>query len=113
MVKDLQINEFVDFIGFQTDVSLLEQHAYCVVVPSHSEGFGFVTAESMMNGALVIGNNNTGTKEQFDNGLTFTNKEIGLRYNSVEELAICLIQIVESGIEKIKGKDRKRNREVN
>ena len=62
--------------------------AKALIVPSFFEGFGFITAEAMANGCLVIGRDTAGTKEQFDNGNEFAGKEIGLRFNDNEELVV-------------------------
>ena len=66
-----------------------------VVVSSPFEGFGFTIVEGMLNYCVVIGRNTTGVKEQFDNGLIQTGQEIGLRYNTEDELVECLCQAVE------------------
>ena len=66
------------------------KRAKAVVVPTIFEGFGFVMVESMLNKTLVIGNNTTGTKEQFDLGLKQTGDEIGLRFSNVEDLVTSL-----------------------
>lgn len=76
----------VVFLGQRTDVSKLMAEATCLVVPSVSEAFGRITAEAMFNRCLVIGRDTAGTKEQFDNGLALTGREIGLRYNTEYEL---------------------------
>jgi len=92
---NLTVTEFIDnckyngrikLLGFRRDVYKLMSKAKALLVPSHFEGFGFITAEAMVNGCLVIGRNTAGTKEQFDNGLLFTNTEIGLRFDSQVEL---------------------------
>ncbi|MBR3918769.1 MAG: glycosyltransferase, partial [Clostridia bacterium] len=62
-----------------------------------SEGFGLITAEAMFNKCLVVGNNNTGTKEQFDNGVEITGQEIGLRFNTSEELSDIMFNISSNG----------------
>lgn len=78
----------VHFLGEQNhdNIYKLMYHASIFVVPSKNEGFGFITAEAMFNGTIVIGKNTGGTKEQFDNGLKLTGKEIGFRYNNEIEL---------------------------
>ena len=60
--------------------------AKCCVGPSHFEGFGFITAEAMLNGCLVIGRNTSGTKEQMDRGVELTGSEIALRFTTQKEL---------------------------
>ena len=78
------------FLGQRNDISDLMAKALCLVVPSVSEAFGRITAEAMFNRCLVIGKNCAGTKEQLDNGLKLTGREIGLRYDKQDELIACL-----------------------
>ena len=47
----------------------------------------------MLNGCLVIGKNTAGTKEQFDNGLSLSGEEIGIRYNDITELSESILAI--------------------
>lgn len=84
--KDNDIEDKVCFLGARNDIDSLMQKAYAVIVASEFEGFGRVTTEAMLNGCLVIGRNTTGTKEQFDNGLALTGKEIGIRFDGDEDL---------------------------
>ena len=84
--KENNIEEKVCFLGERNDIDNLMQTAYAVIVASEFEGFGRVTTEAMLNGCLVIGRNTTGTKEQFDNGLALTGKEIGIRFDGDEDL---------------------------
>lgn len=76
----------VCFLGERGDIGTLMQKARAVVVPSYNEAFGRVAAEAMLNGTLVIGRNTGGMKEQFDNGVEYTGKPIGLAFNNVKEL---------------------------
>ena len=89
-VKNNQLNDKVSFLGVRSDIDSLMQHAKALIVPSMYEGFGFITAEAMYNKCLVIGRNTTGTKEQFDNGFNLFNREIGYRFNTKDDLALCL-----------------------
>ena len=68
-------------------------NATALLVPSYYEGFGFITVEAMLNKTLVLGRNVAGTKEQFDNGLYITGKEIGIRFNSTKELSEVILQV--------------------
>ena len=82
----------IEFIG-QQDLAETEEYmrnASALIVPSLYEAFGRITAEAMSNGCIVIGKNTGGTKEQFDNGLKITGREIGLRYSTVEGLSEIL-----------------------
>lgn len=60
---------FVKFLGRRDDVYELMAQSEMLIVPSIFEGFGFITAEGMANGCVVLGRNTAGTKEQFDVGL--------------------------------------------
>lgn len=85
--------ERIKYLGFRNDIYELMRSATAVVVPSYYEGFGFITVEAMLNNTLVIGRDTAGTKEQFDNGLAYTGKEIGIRFTSSNELqkAMCSV----------------------
>ena len=85
-VSENHLEESVLFLGERNDVYQLMQKARFLVVASPSEAFGFITAEAMLNSCLVIGRNTAGTKEQFDNGLQVIGEEIGLRFETTEEL---------------------------
>ncbi|WP_432709238.1 glycosyltransferase [Pedobacter sp.] len=94
--KNLQAR--VKFLGYRADVQDFMLRATALIVPSKFEGFGFITAEAMFNGCLVIGRNVTGTKEQFDNGLKENGLEIGLRFSSTTELSRALNEVKSNGI---------------
>lgn len=84
--KEYGIEDKIKFLGAQTDILKLMADARATIVPSYNEGFGRIMPEAMFANCLVVGRNTTGTKEQFDNGLELTGKEIGLRFNTTEEL---------------------------
>lgn len=88
-----QYKENVVFLGERKDVFRLMYNALIFVVPSRNEGFGFITAEAMFNGTIVIGRNSGGTKEQFDNGLEFSGEEIAYRYITDDELVTLLLKL--------------------
>jgi len=89
----------VHFAGYKkhNETMFYMRNAEALIVSSLSEGFGLITAEAMFNKCLVIGNNNTGTKEQLDNGLCMTGKEIGLRFNNAEELLMAMLEVSSKG----------------
>lgn len=99
LAKDYKIEDKVDFLGVVSDVDSIMRKATALIMASRFEGFGLVTAEAMFNGCLVLGRNVAGTKEQFDNGRTWTGNEIGLRWNSIEELKRHMIDITINGID--------------
>lgn len=65
LVDDLKIFANVQFLGGKTKAEVLNafNNAYCAVVPSNSEAFGFTVIEAMSVETCVIGANNTGIKE--------------------------------------------------
>ena len=87
-------------LGLIDDVLSLYREAKALIVPSLYEGFGFITAEAMFSGCLVIGHDVAGTKEQFDNGLELMRKEIALRYTGQEQLVRHLIDVTDNSTEK-------------
>lgn len=97
-VKSQKIGDRVDFLGYKTNVYDYMKNAYALFVPSYFEGFGFITAEAMYNGCLVVGRNTGGTKEQFDNGLSLMGDEIALRCATDTEFSVCMSNIVNNGV---------------
>lgn len=85
-VEQKQLQNFVHFLGYRIDKYSLMRSATAVVVPSIKEGFGFVVVEAMFCNSLVIGRNTAGVKEQFDVGFENTGQEIGLRFDTDQEL---------------------------
>lgn len=83
----------IEFLGMRDDVGELMSHSIALLVASYSEAFGRVTAEGMFNGTIVIGRDTAGTKEQFDNGVRKTGKEIAFRFNTTETLKNSLIKV--------------------
>lgn len=83
----------IHFLGFRKDVFELLSKATALIVPSKHEGFGFITAEAMFNGCLVVGNNSGGTKEILET------ENLGILYTGHEELVSALKEIVSLGIE--------------
>ena len=99
-MKDIQdyidrnnLNKNIQFLGNVTDMPHLYQHAKAIIIPSEFEGFGRCMPEAMSYGCIAIAHNTGGSKEQFDNGLAFTGKEIGYRYSNKDELTEELFAI--------------------
>lgn len=95
-----KMENYVSFLGKRNDVLQQMTNAKVVIVPSVFEGFGRVLPEAMSVGTLTLGYNSTGTKEQYDNGFQMWNADIGIRYNTLEELTAALIDITENGVGK-------------
>lgn len=102
-VTSSHLADSVRFLGLRKDVDVLMQKAKAIVIPSRFEAFGRCMAEAMFNGCIVIGKNTGGTKEQFDNGLQLTGKEIGFRYNTTGELSDCLMKVLSLSLDEMKG----------
>lgn len=83
----------VQFAGYRSDVYSLMAGADAFVMTSLSEGFGLTTAEAMLNKCLVIVRNTAGSKEQLDRGLALTGSEVGLRFDTINQLADHLYDV--------------------
>ena len=94
-VEIMKLSDFVSFLGPRMDIYDLMSKALMLVVPSRFEGFGFITAEAMLNKCVVIGRNTAGTKEQFDNGLKYSGKEIAYRFDNNSQLFECMVKAIE------------------
>lgn len=92
-VAEHDLQKQVFFLGERHDMTDLMRNARAIIIPSLHEGFGRSMAEAMLQGCLSIGRNTDGTKEQFDNGLELTGEEIGLRYDTNEELSKLLKEV--------------------
>lgn len=86
MIEKLGIHKSVTFLGEVSNVYEWMTKAKALVVPSRFEGFGFITAEAMLNGCFVIGRNTAGTKDQFDKCLEETGVECAYRFIDKTEL---------------------------
>ena len=95
-----KLNDYISFIGKCSDMPALYKKAKAIVISSEFEGFGRCMPEAMSYGCIVIGHDTGGTKEQFDNGLTLTGRDIGFRYNDSEKLVNSLL-----GVHNLQGED--------
>lgn len=86
-IESNNLGKKIQFLGKVVDMPHLYQQAKAIVIPSECEGFGRCMPEAMAHGCLVIAHNTGGSKEQLDNGLKHTGKEIGFRYDNEKELA--------------------------
>lgn len=89
-IRIYALKPYVEFLGSRDDVPKLMNGALALVVASRTEGFGLAAVEAMSQGCVVIGNDTTGMKEQFDIGKDFTGDEIGLRYSGISQLTQTL-----------------------
>lgn len=94
LIAKNKLDKHILFLGERKDLPLLMQHAQAIIIPSHSEGFGFCMPEAMFNGCLAIGRDTAGTKEQMDNGFKMMQgKDIALRFNNQSQLAQLLLEV--------------------
>lgn len=96
-IEEYSIGQYIHFAGERSDIEQLMQKATAIIIASPFEGFGLCMAEAMFNGCLAIGRNTGGTKEQMDNGYTLTKKEIALRFETPQELAVHLRTVTKMG----------------
>lgn len=99
MITSYGIQDNIKFLGERTDIYTLMSQATAIVISCEYEGFGLCMAEAMFKGCLAIGHNSAGTKEQFDKGKQFTGAEIGIRYNTTDELSEALTRVHNSSPE--------------
>lgn len=86
------MDEYCDYLGEVSDVKKVLQNTDIVAVCSEMEGFGRVTAESMLAGTVVLGADTGATTELIQDG------ENGFLYKShdIDSFVIKLHQIVEN-----------------
>ena len=82
----LGLDDSVVFLGEISNVYEWMAKAKALVVPSRFEGFGFITAEAMLNNCFVVGRDTAGTKEQFDKCFDTTGVECGYRFTDTPGL---------------------------
>jgi L-malate glycosyltransferase len=86
----------IEFIGYSKDAYKLMEQSKGLIITSTFEAFGFITAEGMLNGCLIIGRDTGGTKEQMDNAYDLKKQDLSLRFKTVEELSNHLVTVAGS-----------------
>lgn len=88
LIQTLECKDKIEFLGYHNDVKPFLREAKALIVASHNEGFGRMTAEACFSGCIVIGRNTAGTKEILD----YTG---GFQYNgSINDLVEKMNKIV-------------------
>lgn len=85
----IEENSLVDnviLLGERRDVYDLMKSATAIIIPSISEGFGFIAVEAMLNMCYIIGRNTAGIKEQFDRISNCYNNDCFYRFNTEKEI---------------------------
>tara|TARA_Y100001972_G_scaffold128999_1_gene193311 strand:- start:2322 stop:3443 length:1122 start_codon:yes stop_codon:yes gene_type:complete len=77
-IRSYGLQDRIIFHGFVKNKTVIYQNTDCLVMASHNEGFGRVTAEAMANGVVVIGYDGGGTRE------VIKDKETGYLYQGDE-----------------------------
>ena len=111
LIKELRLEKEIAFLGSKSkkEVLIAFHNSYCVVVPSHSEAFGFTVIEAMSVKTCVLGANNTGIKE------TILDNESGLLFETgnSKDLALKLKFIFQQNEERNKIAENGYNRFMN
>lgn len=79
LAKTLECADAIIWAGYKDNVVDYMRQAACLIVASHNEGFGRMTAEACFAGCIVVGRNTGGTKEIIE-------AAGGELFDSVEEL---------------------------
>ncbi len=99
-IKDFVVKNGIDdkvvWLGERTDIADFMAQTVATIMPSRCEGLGRVMPEAMANGSLCVVRNNTGTKEQLENGVQFTGAPIAISYEEKSQLKDVLMKITES-----------------
>lgn len=69
MIADKKLEESVVFLGQVDNMNDLRKEMGIGIVASYKEAFGRVTIEGMLSGMLMVGANDSGTKELIDHGV--------------------------------------------
>ena len=112
-IEDNGLTTLVELLGNRNDLADLMSKARAMIVSSPFEGFGFCMPEAQQQGCLVIARNTSGTKEQLDNAVELTGQEIGLRYETTEQLAERLKEVANQPVSDYDGYTRKAFEVVN
>jgi len=93
LISQEQATDDIKWIGEQSNIIQYMQAAKAIIICSPHEGFGRCMPEAMLHDCIAVAINTGGTKEQLDNGLQLTGKEIAYRYNQENELVARLLQV--------------------
>lgn len=80
------IKDHVLFMGQSNNVYPLYTNAIAVIIPSLTEGFGFVMPEAQSMGKLVIAHDIEGLHEQLIVGQDYIGSPVALGYKTLDEL---------------------------
>lgn len=89
LIRQLDLLDRVEMLGFQENIKPLLSKAYAIVVCSKSEAFGRVSVEAMFYGCPVVGLDVAGTRE------IIKPDNIGCLFKSFQELEQKLVELIE------------------
>jgi glycosyltransferase involved in cell wall biosynthesis len=89
LAKDLNVENYISFLGFVDDINAYYQHCDIFSLPSKKEGFGIVYLEAMQYKKPVIGVNYGGPTDVIQDGKTGYLCE----YDDIDCLADKIIQL--------------------
>ena len=89
LAKDLNVENYISFLGFVDDINAYYQHCDVFSLPSKKEGFGIVYLEAMQYKKPVIGVNYGGPTDVIQDGKTGYLCE----YDDIDCLADKIIQL--------------------
>lgn len=96
LVNDLQLSDYVLFLGRRSDVQVVVAAADVVVVPSvWEEAFGLIIAEAMASARPVVASNIGGIPELIDDGITGKMVKPGDSYELARTVYNLLIDITD------------------
>ena len=89
IAKELDVEKYIDFLGFVDDINAYYQHCDIFSLPSKKEGFGIVYLEAMQYKKPVIGVNFGGPTD------VIKHNETGYlcEYDNLNELSNCIFEI--------------------
>jgi glycosyltransferase involved in cell wall biosynthesis len=91
-VREHRLQDWVEFLGFVSDVSTCLKRIHVLLMPSRGDAFGRVTAEAMAHGRPVIGANACATPELVRDGIDGLIFTVG----HAEELADKMQALIEN-----------------
>lgn len=101
-ISENRLERKVKILGIRSDIYEILRKSRALIITSHYEGFGFTCVEAMLNNCIVIARNEAGIKEQMDNGVELLNREVGFRFNNIQELISCIEQSLSMNTESMR-----------
>ena len=92
LCREMKLEDFLEFMGYRSDVPQILSRAHIAVMPSQREAFGRVTVEYMMAGLAVIASDTGANPEIIKDGVTGRIYHLG----NVQDLANCIADFVKN-----------------